>query len=87
MEKLRDDQLDPSRYIVKNNFLYYMYSSTGEELRLLCFIPKSHKLSLLRVFHDDHEYIGVDKTVDLILRHFWFPGLGQFEKKKLTAIT
>lgn len=81
MEKVRDGQLDPSRYVVKNNLLYYKYSRTGEESRLLCFIPKGYRLSLLRVFHDDHEHIGMDKTTELILRHFWFPGLRQFIKK------
>lgn len=84
MEKLRDGQLDSSRYVVKNNLLYYKYSSIGQESRLLCFIPKGHRLSLLRVFHDDHEHIGIDKTVDLILRHFWFPGLRQFVRKYIT---
>lgn len=81
MEKLRDGQLDPSRYVVKNNLLYYKYIAIGQESRFLCFIPKGYRLSLLRVFHDDHEHIGMDKTADLILRHFWFPGLRQFVKK------
>jgi hypothetical protein len=81
MEKLRDGQLDTSQYIIKINLLYYKYSPTGEEPRFLCFIPKGHRLSLLRVFHDDHEHVGMDKTVELILRHFWFPGLRQFVKK------
>ncbi|GBP44074.1 hypothetical protein EVAR_85228_1 [Eumeta japonica] len=34
-----------------------------------------------RIFHDEHEHIGVDKTADLILKHFWFPGLKQFVSK------
>lgn len=84
MEELRDGRLDSSRYVIKNNILYYKYSSTGEDTRLLCFIPKGHRLSLLRVFHDDHEHIGMDKTVSLILRHFWFPGFRQFVKKYIT---
>lgn len=53
----------------------------GEEARLLCYIPKGHRLSLLRVFHDEHDHVGVDKTLDLILKHFWFPGLKQFVQK------
>lgn len=81
MQKVREGQLDSSRFFIKNDLLYYKYTPTGEDSRLLCFIPKGHRLSLLRVFHDDHDHIGVDKTVDLILRHFWFPGLRHFVKK------
>lgn len=35
----------------------------------------------MRVFHDDHVHIGIDKTTESILRHFWFPGLRQFVRK------
>lgn len=38
-------------------------------------------MSLLRVFHDEHKHISADKTLDLILKHFWFPGLRQFVRK------
>lgn len=47
----------------------------------LLYIPKGHRLSLMRVFHDEHEHINVEKTLDLILKHFWFPGLRQFVSK------
>ncbi|CAG9136407.1 unnamed protein product [Plutella xylostella] len=81
IDKLKEGQLDSSRYVVRNGVLYYKYSPVGEDSRLLCYIPKGHRLSLLRIFHDDHDHIGVEKTVDLILRHFWFPSLRQFTKK------
>lgn len=81
MQKLKDGQLDATRFVIKNDLLYYKFSPTGEDSRLLCFIPKGHRLSLLRVFHDDHDHIGIDKTTDLILRHFWFPGLRGFVRK------
>lgn len=84
MSKLRDGELDSSRYSIKNDLLYYKYTPTGEESRSLCFIPKGHRLSLLRIFHDDHEHIGVDRTTDLILRHFWFPGLRSFIRKYIS---
>lgn len=83
LQKLRDGSLDPNRYVEKNDLLYYKYTLIGEQPRLLCFIPKGHRLSLLRVFHDEHSHIGYDKTLDLILKHFWFPGLRQFVKKYL----
>lgn len=78
IDKVKNNELDSSRYTVQNDLLYYKYSPTGEESRLLCYIPKGHRLSLLRIFHDQHQHIGTDKTIDLILRHFWFPGLRAF---------
>lgn len=81
LQKLQDGRLDSSRYVARNELLYYKYSPVGEDQRLLCYIPKGHRLSLLRVFHDEHEHIGAEKTLDLILKHFWFPGLRAFVKK------
>lgn len=74
IQKLTDGHLDATRYVVKNGLLFVKYTPTGEASRLLCYIPKGHRLSLLRIFHDEHEHPGVDKTIDLILKHFWFPG-------------
>lgn len=84
ISKLRDGQLDHTRYAIKNDLLYYKYTPTGEDPRLLCYIPKGHRLSLLRVFHDEHDHIGTDRTTDLILRHFWFPSLRQFVRKYIS---
>lgn len=81
IQKFNDGQLDSNRYSVQNNILYYKYTPIGENPRLLCYVPKGHRLSLLRVFHDEHEHIGIEKTLDLILKHFWFPGLRQFVRK------
>lgn len=81
IQSLNEGNLDPTRYSVQNDLLYYMYTPVGEQSRLLCYIPKGHRLSLLRVFHDEHEHISAEKTLDLILRHFWFPGLKQFVSK------
>lgn len=81
IEKLRDGNLDPRQYVCQNDILYYRYTPVGEDARLLCYIPKGNRLSLLRIFHDEHEHIGVEKTIDLILKHFWFPGLRQFVSK------
>lgn len=81
LQKLREGNLDPRRYVQQNDLLYYRYRPIGEEPRLLCYIPKGHRLSLLRVFHDEHEHVSAEKTMDLILKHFWFPGLRQFVTK------
>ncbi|CAF4783235.1 unnamed protein product [Pieris macdunnoughi] len=84
ISRLKDGQLDDTRYVIKNDLLYYKFTPTGEDPRLLCYIPKGHRLSLLRVFHDEHDHIGTDRTTDLILRHFWFPSLRQFVKKYIS---
>lgn len=81
LEKLDQGQLDSSRYEKKNNLLYYKYQPVGETSRLLCYVPKGFRLSLLRVFHDEHGHINIDKVLDLILKHFWFPNMRQFVKK------
>ncbi|CAH2084482.1 unnamed protein product [Euphydryas editha] len=83
-QRLSDGQLDPSRYIVKNDILYVKLTPTGEKPKLCCFIPKGHRLSLMRIFHDEHDHHGVDKTVDLIAKHFWFPGLRKFAQKYIS---
>lgn len=84
LQQLRDGQLDSRRYVQINGILYYRYQRTGEEPKPLCYVPKGHRLSLLRIFHDEHEHIGADKTSDLILKHFWFPGLRQFVAKYIS---
>lgn len=84
IQKLADGQLDSSRYIFKNDILYVKFAPTGENPKFLCYIPKGHRLSLLRIFHDEHDHPGVDKTVDLITKHFWFPGLRAFVQKYVT---
>ncbi|CAH2099704.1 unnamed protein product [Euphydryas editha] len=81
LQKLSEGQLDPRRYEYRNSLLYYRYTPVGEDPKLLCYIPKGHRLSLLRVFHDEHGHIVADKTLDLIRKHFWFPGLRQFVVK------
>lgn len=85
LQQLRDGQLDSRRYVEVNDVLYYRYERTGEDRpRQLCYIPRGHRLSLLRIFHDEHDHIGAEKTIDLILKHFWFPGLRQFVAKYIS---
>lgn len=84
IRSLEGGNLDSSRYVKRNDILYYRYTPVGEEPRLLCYIPKGHRLSLLRIFHDEHSHINADKTTDLILKHFWFPGLRAFVTKYIS---
>ncbi|CAK1585049.1 unnamed protein product [Parnassius mnemosyne] len=83
IDKFNNGQLDSSRYVLRNGLLYVKYFPIGEESRLLCYIPKGFRLSLLHVFHDDQDHIGYDKAIELILHHFWFPGLRPFVRKYL----
>lgn len=86
IQKLVDGQLDSNRYILKNDTLYVKFTPTGENSRFLCYIPKGHRLSLLRIFRDEHGHIGADKTFDLITKHFWFPGLRELSCKSMCHI-
>lgn len=84
IDKVNNNELDPTRYVIQNDLLYYKYSPVGKDTKLLCFVPKGHRLSLLRIFHDQHQHIAADKTTDLILQHFWFPGLRAFVRKYIS---
>lgn len=68
IEKLNDRLLDDTRYKKINDMLYYKYDEVGERSRLLYYVPKGYRLSLLRVFHDEHDHLSYEKTVDLILK-------------------
>lgn len=78
IQELNDGVSDSNRYIYKNDTFCYRYTPIGEESRLLCCIAGWHRLGLLRVFHDEREHIGAGQACDLILKHFWFPGVKQF---------
>lgn len=84
VQNLTDGQLDSTRYVHKNGLLYYKHSPVGKESKLLCYVPKGHRLSLLRIFHDEHDHVGVDKTLDLIKNHFWFPSMNSFVQKYIS---
>lgn len=84
IDQLREGSLDPRRYVEQDGVLYYRYNPLGEESRLLCYIPRGHRLSLLRAFHDEHEHVSLERSLDLILKHFWFPGIRQFVKKYIS---
>lgn len=60
IQALEHGELDSSRYVLRNDILYYRYTCVGEDPRLLCYIPKGQRLSLLRIFHDEHCHIGTD---------------------------
>lgn len=50
IDQVNNNELDSSRYVFRNELLYYKYTPTGAEPRQLCYILKGHKLSLLANF-------------------------------------
>lgn len=49
--------------------------------RLLFFVPSEMRDHVIRANHDDMGHIGVDRTVELIKRVYWFPKLTDSVKK------
>ncbi|KMQ83283.1 pro-pol polyprotein [Lasius niger] len=43
--------------------------------KYLFVIPENMVYSVIRIYHDDMEHVGIDKTVYGILGHYWFPCL------------
>jgi len=49
--------------------------------RLLFYVPSEMQDHVIRASHDDMGHIGVDRTVELIKRIYWFPKLTDCVKK------
>lgn len=78
ISQLASGDLDPNRYLIKNNLLHYK-SDPDAEPKL--FVPKGYRLSVLRLFHDENCHVGFDKVIHKIRQYFWFPGMAAFIKK------
>ena len=79
VKKLINDwkgHLDKTRYAVKNDILHYVVSTSDGNTKKP-FVLRQSRLGLLRIFHDE---IGIDKTLESIQRHFWFPRMRNFVK-------
>lgn len=55
IQKVNEGQLDSTRYSVRTMFYTIGNTPVEQESRLLCYIPKGHRLSFLRVFNDEHQ--------------------------------
>lgn len=76
----KDGRIDKTRYVVTNGILHYVVDSPqGKTTKP--FVPRHSRLGLLRIFHDEQCHVGSEKTIELIQKHFWFPGLRSFVKK------
>jgi transposase InsO family protein len=71
--------LDASRYLLRENLLYYCIQPDQPKL----YVPKRCRFNLLRLFHDDNCHVGFDKTLGKLREHFWFPQMSAFVKKYL----
>jgi len=49
--------------------------------RLLFYVPSEMRDNIIRASHDDMGHIGVERTVELIKRVYWFPKLKEYVKK------
>jgi hypothetical protein len=74
---LLEGKLDHKQYVVKDGLLCHQWAVNNETV-VRYFVPRQSRLGLLRIFHDEQCHVGVDKTVDSILKHFWFPRLRTF---------
>lgn len=81
MSQLASGDLDPNRYVIKNNLLNYKTDPNAEPK---LFVPKGYRLSLLRLFHDENCHVGFDKLIHKIKQYFWFPGMANFIKKYIS---
>lgn len=79
IDDANDGKLDKTRYCVKNGILHYIIG-TPKGNTPKPFVPRQSRLGLLRIFHDEQCHIGIDKTLETIQRHFWFPRLRHFVK-------
>lgn len=78
MHQVRAGEIDVNRYVIINDLLHYKQNCDSPPK---LFVPRGYRLSLLRLFHDNNCHIGVDKTLNKIKEHFWFPSMAAFTKK------
>lgn len=76
----KEGSLDKTRYTVKNNILHYIIPTANGPIAKP-FVPRHSRLGLLRIFHDEQCHVGIDKTLESIQRHFWFPRMRYFVAK------
>lgn len=72
--------LDKSRYLLKNGILHYFVPNDPAK-KPKPIIPQKSRLGLLRIFHDEQCHIGMEKTIESIQKHFWFPKMRHFIQK------
>lgn len=56
-----------------------VYRRVGE--KLLYVVPKAVRWRVARYCHDDFGHFGIDKTIERILQHFWFPKMRKYVKE------
>lgn len=77
---LKEGKLDNNQYVEKDGILCHRQVTRNGEEMIRYFVPRQSRLGLLKLFHDEQCHIGIDKTVDSIYKHFWFPRLRQFAR-------
>lgn len=75
--------LDPSKYkefIIEHNKLYRITKDTN-----LFVVPKGVRGRIAYCCHDAVGHFGLDKTISIIQKSFWWPRMRQFIKKYLNS--
>lgn len=49
--------------------------------KLLFYVPAEMRHHVLKASHDDMGHIGVDRTIEIVKRVYWFPKLAEYVKK------
>lgn len=80
VERLREGN-PTSDYFCQNDILFRKINPGQSPPIYRAFVPKGSRLGLLRMFHDEQNHIGVDKTFAKINHYFWFPGMAKFVRK------
>lgn len=51
--------------------------------KLLLYVPSSMRSNIIKLCHEQHGHVGVDKTLEVIRRSFWFPEMKRTVKDSL----
>lgn len=79
----KDLQHIKDNYVVKDNKLFRCINGDRNDLRWV--VPKGARWQVCKMNHDDIGHFGVEKTLDRIKRHYWFPKINKFVKKYVSA--
>ena len=73
---------DWERYLLKDGVLYKTATVSGEEFDILC-LPRTLWDDVFQAYHTDLGHQGRDRTLSLIKRRFFSPGLENYIKRRI----
>ena len=75
-ETLETEELP--RFELRNGLVYKKVGS-----RLLFYVPQRMVSNVIRTCHDGVGHVGLQKTLDLIMNHYWFPNMHSIVKEHI----